>query len=372
MLPSPSSTVTVVIDGYTHNSILTSRDSVPLGTQIILVCRVVGLPYGIPLNYTWTCSSGRCKVEGDYGGKVYNEHILAVSTTSTLVGGAYTCQVTATGGQEATGTFTFTVTGMCVCLALYCSSNGTDTSLVLHTHSGGSVVHSDHRIIPHQFLITSEQKISNLTGKWPRQLPIYGITCTVSSGTPPPRFYSPNGTLDTGAVTQQSAHSITLQWDDANIETLQSRNMYCMTLYMCAPFPRYCSYNHRSLPPHPVTAPGVTITRVTSSQVEYETTAHGSATRVIAGYEVTRFAFHYEQHAEDVHYENIDIGEQGCRGREEGNGIRSEESHYDVVVAADNVPLNGRAGHGSSKEVQVQQDDQSTRDTPDAVYAVVA
>ena len=28
---------------------------------------------------------------------------------------------------------------------------------------------------------------------------------------------------------------------------------------------------------------------MTSSQVEYETTAHGNATRVIAGYEVTRF-----------------------------------------------------------------------------------
>ncbi len=28
---------------------------------------------------------------------------------------------------------------------------------------------------------------------------------------------------------------------------------------------------------------------MTSSQVDYETTAHGSATRVIAGYEVTRF-----------------------------------------------------------------------------------
>ena len=28
---------------------------------------------------------------------------------------------------------------------------------------------------------------------------------------------------------------------------------------------------------------------MTSSQVEYETTAHGSATRIIAGYEVTRF-----------------------------------------------------------------------------------
>ena len=154
MLPSPSSTVTVVIDGYTHNSILTSGDSAPLGTQILLVCQVVGLPYGTTLNYTWTCPSGPCEVEGDYGRKVYTpEHTLAVNTTSTSDGGTYTCQVTATGGQEATGNFTLNVTGMCVCLALYCSSNGTGTSLVLHTHSGGRVVHSAHRIIPHQYLI---------------------------------------------------------------------------------------------------------------------------------------------------------------------------------------------------------------------------
>ena len=38
-----------------------------------------------------------------------------------------------------------------------------------------------------------------------------------------------------------------------------------------------------------VPTPGVTVTDVTSSQVVYETTAHGSATRVIAGFEVTRF-----------------------------------------------------------------------------------
>ena len=44
-----------------------------------------------------------------------------------------------------------------------------------------------------------------------------------------------------------------------------------------------------SLYTHPVPAPGVTVPRVTSSQVEYETTAHGSAPRVIAGYEVIRF-----------------------------------------------------------------------------------
>ncbi len=42
-------------------------------------------------------------------------------------------------------------------------------------------------------------------------------------------------------------------------------------------------------PPHPVAVPEVNVPRVTSSQVDYETTAHGSATRVIAGYEVTRF-----------------------------------------------------------------------------------
>ena len=42
-------------------------------------------------------------------------------------------------------------------------------------------------------------------------------------------------------------------------------------------------------PPHPVPAPRVTVSRVTSSQVEFVTIAQGSATRVIAGYEVTRF-----------------------------------------------------------------------------------
>ena len=103
---------TVLIDGYTHNSSLTTGDSVPLGTQISLVCQVVGLPYGTSLSYTWTCPNGPCEVEGYYGRKVYNEHILAVNTTSTSDGGTYTCQVTATGGQESNRSFTLTVTGM--------------------------------------------------------------------------------------------------------------------------------------------------------------------------------------------------------------------------------------------------------------------
>ena len=102
----------VVIDGYTHNSTLTSGDSVPLGSQLILVCWVVGAPYGTPLSYTWTCPNGPCEVEGYYGRKIYNEHILSVNTTSTSDGGTYTCQVTAIEGQEATGSFTLRVTGM--------------------------------------------------------------------------------------------------------------------------------------------------------------------------------------------------------------------------------------------------------------------
>ena len=105
-------TVIVVIDGYTHNSTLTSGDSVPLGTQLILVCQVVGLPYGTPLSYNWTCPNGQSKVEGYYGRKVYSEHILAVNTISTSDGGTYTCCVTSTGGKQANANFTLNVTGM--------------------------------------------------------------------------------------------------------------------------------------------------------------------------------------------------------------------------------------------------------------------
>ena len=101
----------MVINSYTHNSTFMSGDSVPLGKQLILVCQVVGLPYGTPLSYTWTCPNGPCEVEGYYGRKVHNEHILTVNTTSTRDGGTYTCQVTLTGGQEATRNFTLNVTG---------------------------------------------------------------------------------------------------------------------------------------------------------------------------------------------------------------------------------------------------------------------
>ena len=122
VLPPPHSIVTVVIDCYTQKSILTSGESVPLGNQNILVCQVVGLPYGTLFSYTWACPNGPCEVEGYYGRKVYNEHILAVNTTRTRDGWAYTCQVTATEGQAANGSITLTVTGM-YARVLYCTAN---------------------------------------------------------------------------------------------------------------------------------------------------------------------------------------------------------------------------------------------------------
>ena len=120
-----------MIDGYTHTSTLTSGDSVPLGTQIMLVCWVVGLPYGTPLSYTWTCRNGyQCEIEDSHANKIHNDHTLMINTTATFDKGTYTCQVTATGGHQATGSFTLTVTGKCVCLVLYCRSSSIGTSLI--------------------------------------------------------------------------------------------------------------------------------------------------------------------------------------------------------------------------------------------------
>ena len=210
-----------MIDNYTHNSTLTSGDLVPLGRPLILVCRVVGLPYGTPLSYTWTCPNGPCEVEGYYGRKVYNEHILAVNTTSTSDGGTYTCQVTATGGQETTGSFTLSVSGMS-CTRYICSIEqltlGTLCSFTLN-HTDGRVVHSYGRLIPHEFPITDLQQISGPDG-------IGRITCTVSSGTA--SFAAIGGVLETGGVSQtKNGATATLVVNPSNVNSFQNRGLYC-------------------------------------------------------------------------------------------------------------------------------------------------
>ena len=102
-------TTNVVIDGYTVNSTLNSTATLPLGTTVILVCRLSGIPHGIQTNYHWTCPNGQCQQTG-YAGRKINNNILAINITSTSDGGTYTCSVAAEG-REASQQFQLKVTG---------------------------------------------------------------------------------------------------------------------------------------------------------------------------------------------------------------------------------------------------------------------
>ena len=104
---------------------------------------------------------------------------------------------------------------------LDCSSNGTGTLLVFHTHSGGRVVHSYGRLIPYHFPITHQHQISYLIKEG---LPDYRVTCNVSRR-PPPRFYTPNGTFSTGGVTQEIYPTSAIL--DVHISTFQNWDVYC-------------------------------------------------------------------------------------------------------------------------------------------------
>ena len=84
--------VTVVIDGYIINSTQSSPASLPLGTALVLVCRVSGIPQR-QIKYNWTCPDGPCERPEYVGRKVVNGNILAVNITSDSDGGAYTCEV---------------------------------------------------------------------------------------------------------------------------------------------------------------------------------------------------------------------------------------------------------------------------------------
>ena len=91
-IPTPK----VVIDGYTVNSTLNSPATLLLGTTLILVCRLSGIPHGQQTTYTWTCPNTPCQQTG-YAGRKINNNIIAINITSTSDGGTYTCTVTAGG-----------------------------------------------------------------------------------------------------------------------------------------------------------------------------------------------------------------------------------------------------------------------------------
>ena len=85
--------------------------------------------------------------------------------------------------------------------------------------SGGRVVHSYGRLIPHEFPITDLQQISGPDG-------IGRITCTVSSGTA--RFEANGGQLETGGVSQtRNGATATLVVNLSNVDSFQNRDLYC-------------------------------------------------------------------------------------------------------------------------------------------------
>ena len=109
---SLSTAPNVVIDGYTVNSTFDSSATLPLGTTVILVCRISGIPHGLQTNYHWTCPNGMCQQTG-YAGRKINNNIIAINITSTSDGGTYTCNVTAEG-REGSQQFQLNVTGQCL------------------------------------------------------------------------------------------------------------------------------------------------------------------------------------------------------------------------------------------------------------------
>ena len=102
----------VVIDGYTVNSTINSPATLPLGTTVILVCRISGIPHGLQTNYHWTCPNELCQQTG-YAGRKINNNIIAINITSTSDGGTYTCTVTAERRGDSQQ-FQLNVNGQCL------------------------------------------------------------------------------------------------------------------------------------------------------------------------------------------------------------------------------------------------------------------
>ena len=108
ILSSPPYPATSLIDAYSPTSVLSSPATVPLGTTVVLVCRVGGVASGTQLSYTWTCPNGPCDVgEGNNPNrKTYGDRMVLNVLTS-RDGGTYTCLVRE--GQDAVHGPSFTL-----------------------------------------------------------------------------------------------------------------------------------------------------------------------------------------------------------------------------------------------------------------------
>ena len=99
----------VVIDAYP------STAEVEQGTTLVLVCRVVGVPFTTVLSYQWTCPGGSCDagaVDPEWAAKVQQGNILVVNVRNGNDAGDYTCTVVeedSTTHQVAVDVFTLSV-----------------------------------------------------------------------------------------------------------------------------------------------------------------------------------------------------------------------------------------------------------------------
>ena len=85
--------------------------------------------------------------------------------------------------------------------------------------TGSDVVHSNGRLIPHEFPITDLQQISGPDG-------IGRINCSVSSGTA--MFGINGGQLETGGVSQtRNGATATLKVNPSNVDSFRNKALYC-------------------------------------------------------------------------------------------------------------------------------------------------
>ena len=84
------------------------------GATLILVCRVVGVPSTIVLNYQWTCPGGYCDagdVDPEWSARIQQGNILVVNVRTHDDSGIYSCIVQENAQQIVTTSYTLSVAG---------------------------------------------------------------------------------------------------------------------------------------------------------------------------------------------------------------------------------------------------------------------
>ena len=104
----PSAAVT--IDAYP------STQPVPLGTTVVLVCRVGSAQDNSSTTYEWSCPNGACDIstgtQGTPRSRIVSGNTLTVNVVTKFDSGEYRCTVSE-GGTTQTSSYDMTVAGEC-------------------------------------------------------------------------------------------------------------------------------------------------------------------------------------------------------------------------------------------------------------------